>query len=95
MDAGQVVQLNVRVHGSVQGVGFRYVTLSHAKRLGIVGTVQNLPDGGVEIVAQGSQRQLDDLMEMLLGVEGPGKVDQVDRETSTPTQLFQDFRIVF
>ena len=41
------------VAGRVQGVGFRYFTRDAARREGIHGTVQNLEDGRVEIVAAG------------------------------------------
>ena len=41
------------VRGSVQGVGFRYFAIMAARRAGIVGTVRNMPDGTVEVVAEG------------------------------------------
>lgn len=41
------------VHGSVQGVGFRYTTQHEAQRLGLVGYARNLDDGSVEVVACG------------------------------------------
>ena len=41
------------VHGRVQGVGFRYTAREAALDFGVAGWVRNLPDGAVEIVAQG------------------------------------------
>jgi acylphosphatase len=42
------------VHGSVQGVGFRFAACDAAAELSVTGWVRNLPDGTVEIVARGS-----------------------------------------
>lgn len=42
------------VFGLVQGVGFRYATRDTATECDVSGWVRNLPDGTVEIVAQGS-----------------------------------------
>lgn len=42
------------VHGSVQGVGFRFAACEAASACSVTGWVRNLPDGSVEIVAGGS-----------------------------------------
>jgi acylphosphatase len=44
--------------GRVQGVGFRYTTTNIAARFDVVGFVRNLPDGRVELVAEGTQEEL-------------------------------------
>ena len=44
--------------GRVQQVGFRYTAHTLARRLGLSGWVKNLPDGRVEMEAQGSVSQL-------------------------------------
>jgi len=41
------------VNGRVQGVGYRYFVLREAEALGITGFARNLPDGRVEVVAEG------------------------------------------
>ena len=50
--------LKIIAHGLVQGVGFRYGTLQIANRLTITGTVQNLSDGTVKIIAEGNHPKL-------------------------------------
>lgn len=46
-------QAGFRVHGRVQGVGFRWWTRRTAGQLGIAGSVRNLSDGTVEVRAAG------------------------------------------
>ncbi|MFE6970195.1 acylphosphatase [Isoptericola sp. NPDC057653] len=48
------VRRRVRVHGRVQGVGFRWATRRAAADAGVVGLVRNLPDGTVEAEVEGA-----------------------------------------
>jgi len=52
-------RLKIIVSGRVQGVYYRAFTAEQAKRFGINGTVRNLPDGKVEIIAEAEQANLD------------------------------------
>jgi acylphosphatase len=61
------------VRGIVQGVGFRWFVQREASRLGVVGWVANLPDGSVEVVAEGDEATLDQLVGRLR--EGPAASD--------------------
>lgn len=45
--------IHALVSGRVQGVGFRFHCAQEAQGLGLVGEVRNLPDGDVEVLAQG------------------------------------------
>jgi acylphosphatase len=49
--------------GTVQGVGFRYSTRSIARNYEITGFVRNLPDGRVEVVAEGPADQLNGFLD--------------------------------
>ena len=51
--------MTVHYSGRVQGVGFRYTAKTVATGFEITGTVRNLPDGRVELVAEGSREELD------------------------------------
>lgn len=53
------------VSGVVQGVNFRYYTVSCARGLKLRGWVRNLPDGRVETEAVGEKGLIDDLIEQL------------------------------
>lgn len=44
--------------GRVQGVGFRYHTLQIAKEFDTSGYVRNLPDGRVQLEAEGHQQEV-------------------------------------
>jgi acylphosphatase len=50
-----------RVTGKVQGVYFRQSTRIEAKRLGLRGMAQNLPDGSVDVLALGEAAAVDAL----------------------------------
>lgn len=49
------------MHGRVQGVGFRWFTVTVATRIGVVGWVRNRPDGTVEVTAHGVVSDLEAL----------------------------------
>ncbi|WP_207261772.1 acylphosphatase [Desulfovibrio sp. Huiquan2017] len=52
-------ELTAVIQGKVQGVWFRGWTREVARALGVTGWVRNLPDGAVEVLAHGSDEQLD------------------------------------
>jgi acylphosphatase len=70
-------RLTAWVHGYVQGVGFRWWTRTTARELGLVGTVTNLPDGRVEVVAEGPEASCRRLLDALRGPGTPGRVRSV------------------
>jgi acylphosphatase len=51
-------RLQIFYEGKVQGVGFRYTVKSLAGGFELTGTVRNLPDGRVELVAEGMKDEL-------------------------------------
>jgi acylphosphatase len=51
--------MRILYSGSVQGVGFRYTVKSTATGFDVAGTVRNLPDGAVELVAEGRREELE------------------------------------
>ena len=65
--------------GRVQHVGFRYTAFYLAKRLYVTGWVDNLPDGRVEMEAQGDPLQLQKLVAQLKS-QSHIRVDHVDVE---------------
>jgi len=54
-----VERVHLLVSGLVQGVFFRQSTVDEARRLGLAGWVRNLPDGRVEVLAEGERERLE------------------------------------
>ena len=54
-----MIRRTVHFTGRVQGVGFRATTSSIARRHAVTGTVENLPDGRVRLVAEGDEATVD------------------------------------
>ena len=55
----------IRFSGRVQGVGFRMTAVQLAHDLPLAGTVQNLPDGDVELIVEGPAADIDNLLARL------------------------------
>lgn len=87
------VRLHAKVKGRVQGVSFRYYTMLRAYELKVVGWVQNLGDGSVEVIAEGSQSQLDDLLAYLHRGPSAARVTSVNFEWQPGTGEFTDFQV--
>ncbi len=51
--------MQILYSGNVQGVGFRYTVRSVAAGYEVTGIVRNLPDGRVELVAEGAKDELE------------------------------------
>lgn len=78
--------LHVRVTGMVQGVGFRWFVRERARRLGLAGWVRNLPDGSVEVAAEGDDGQLELLRgELRRGPRGAA-VDNLEEVGAPPME---------
>jgi len=81
---GDEARAELRITGRVQGVWFRASTQREAQALGLTGWVRNLPDGRVEVAAEGPRP----LVERLVAYchEGPrmARVDDVEVRWSEP-----------
>ena len=58
-------RLEAHVYGFVQGVGFRYFVQRNAVKLNLNGYAKNMPDGSVEVVAEGEENVLLKLVKTL------------------------------
>jgi acylphosphatase len=82
------------IQGRVQGVGFRYFAHSSASREGVTGTVRNLDDGRVEVMAEGDVEAIARFERSLR--QGPigARVEDVSVDREPPSGRFPDFRIL-
>ena len=56
---------HISFSGTVQGVGFRYITRHAANNYGLTGWVRNCTDGSVEIVVEGEENTIELLLSSL------------------------------
>ena len=86
--------MTARFAGHVQGVGFRYTAKTVAAGFEITGTIRNLPDGRVELVAEGRREELDAFRAALhdAGLAGFIRDEQVD--WADAKNEFRGFEIV-
>lgn len=93
IEVNRKVQLFVIITGKVQGVGFRNFTQLNAKQLGINGYAKNLPNGTVEVVAEGDKSQLEALVALLK--KGPrfARVDSLEVDERPFTGEYKAFGI--
>ena len=89
------MRLHVVVRGEVQGVGFRWFVREAARRRNLAGWVRNLEDGGVEIVAEGPDREIGAFRsDIERGPEG-ASVATVDAVSGADTsELHRPFSII-
>lgn len=85
----------IRIHGKVQGVGYRFFATRVARRLGLKGSIQNNRDGSVDAVVEGEKNVINEWLEQLR--EGPryAEITRIDQETKDFTGRLGDFDVKF
>ncbi|MBL8470506.1 MAG: acylphosphatase [Rhodocyclaceae bacterium] len=81
----------LRIHGLVQGVGFRWSMCAEARRLGLAGWVRNRRDGSVECYACGSSAALDALQAWAGHGPRGARVERVDAASAEVDAALQEF----
>ncbi len=87
-------QIQLRARGRVQGVFFRASTQREAKRLGLTGWVRNCNDSSVEMVAEGEETGIKDLIAWAQSGPSAARVDRVDVRWKSFVGDYFDFRII-
>jgi len=86
---------HVYVSGYVQGVAFRYYTIRQAKSLGVTGWVRNLRDGRVEVLIEGEESQVNQMVDWCRHGPRTARVSDIQTESLPYTGNFHDFDVVF
>jgi len=81
------------VSGRVQGVGFRFYVLEAAESEGISGSVKNLPDGRVEVIAEGEREAVDRFEGRIRRGPPAARVEDIGRTDEVPSGRVTGFRI--
>lgn len=89
----ELVRAHIFVSGIVQGVFFRAHTQDVASQKGLKGFVRNLPDGRVEITAEGEKDRIEELIKWCHKGPPLARVKSVDVEWQVYKGEFKSFRI--
>jgi acylphosphatase len=87
-------RLKIIYSGRVQGVGFRYTAKTVAAGFEIAGIVRNLPDGRVELVAEGAREELDAFRTAIRNAGLDGFIHDENINWSGAQNEFRGFEIV-
>ena len=92
--SSEVFRLTVNFRGRVQGVGFRWNVREESSGFDVTGYVKNLPDGSVEMLAEGEK---DEVNRFLASVENRMRSYVTDRTTleRMGDGQFSDFGITY
>ena len=87
-------RMHVFYSGCVQGVGFRYIAKSVATGFDITGIVRNLPDGRVELIAEGARGELEAFHDAIPGAGLAGFIRGESVNWGEAKNEFHGFEIV-
>ena len=87
-------RMQIVYSGNVQGVGFRYNVKSTATGFEVTGSVRNLPDGRVELIAEGSKPELEAFRQAIRDSGLDHFIDDEKIAWSEAQSQFRGFEIV-
>jgi acylphosphatase len=87
-----IITKHLRIHGQVQGVGYRAGLVREAERLDLTGWVRNRADGSVEAVVQGPAAGVEALITWARRGPRLARVERV--EIGEGEGVFPDFALL-
>ena len=87
-------RMKILYSGHVQGVGFRYTAKTAATGFEIAGVVRNLPNGRVELTAEGTREELEAFRQAIRGAGLAGFIRDENVTWSEAQNDFHGFEIV-
>lgn len=88
-------QIHLTVYGKVQGVGFRYFSQMKAVQYDVCGWVKNSEAGSVEILAEGTQDNLNRFIEDIRGGNPFSKVTEMVVKDVDKVENYHSFKIKY
>ena len=88
-----IVRRRAIYNGKVQGVGFRFFCLKAAEEHGVSGWVRNLPDGSVELEAQGEASTVERFLQHAASAHPWAKVNRWEAREARLQKDENEFRI--
>ncbi len=88
-------RIECHIEGRVQVVMYRDFALRHAKKFGLVGTVKNLQDGRVQVIAEGEEEILQQYVEKLRKGSVLSHVEHVEVTWKEAHGTMTDFSILY
>ena len=89
------IRAQVYVSGYVQGVAFRYSAIRAAESFGVTGWVRNLRDGRVELLIEGTEAQVQQMVAWCQHGPRGAQVTEIETELHPYTGEFADFDVIF
>jgi acylphosphatase len=89
------MKAEITVQGVVQGVGYRFFVLNQARLYDVKGYVRNMPDGTVQVVAEGKKGIVKDFIERLRIGPLSAHVTGVDVKWDEKDSGFTEFRLQY
>ena len=86
--------LNLKIHGRVQGVFFRYHTKEQADKLGLRGWVKNNDDETVSINIEGEEKELKIFLDWCYKGPPLAKVRKIEKDWNKKIRGFKSFEII-
>lgn len=90
-----MVQYEIKITGRVQGVGFRYFVVQRARDFGLTGWVKNTVDGGVMVLVQGEETEIETFCDYLRIGPDPARVDQLTKVKIDYSSVFDIFTVKY
>ena len=89
------IRKHIRFYGSVQGVSFRYISSTVARKLGLTGWVRNEYDGSVEMEVQGTSELINQLIETMKNISQYIVIDNIEQKVIPIVKDEKEFIITY
>lgn len=87
---------SLKISGRVQGVGYRYYAQQLAAKYRINGTVRNMDDGRVHIIAQAEEDQLEAFKQAL---QVPNhrymQINGIETQFIPESKIYENFKVIY